>query len=113
MEVAPVTIYGLISSVVAMLLSHIGIWIRERRKYNDYKKKNDQLGTIAQKIDTIDEKQDKQSVQMKGISTALAGVKTQCAERLKTCSTSRTEMEGRVKQNTGNIFRLAKNGKKS
>jgi len=112
MEVAPVTIYGLISSVVAMLLSHIGIWIREGRKARTFKKKNDQLGSISEKIDTIDEKQDKQTVQMKGITTAVEGMKIQCAERIAMCSTARSGIASQVKQNTDNLFKLAKNTKK-
>ena len=112
MDVAPTTLYGFITVLFGMLLSHIGIWVRERRKYKTYKKKNDQLGSIEEKIDIFDDKQDKQTVQMKGITTAIEGMQKQCADRLSMCGTARSGIAGQVKQNTDNLFKLAKNTKK-
>lgn len=112
MDVAPTTLYGMIIVIAGIAFSHIGQWIREGRKHRDFKKKNDQLGSIEKKINTVDEKQDKQTAKIAGMTSAIKGMQKQCAERIKTCTTSRTEMEGRVKQNTDNLFKLAKNNKK-
>lgn len=112
MDVAPTTLYGMIIVIVGIAFSHIGQWIREGRKHRDFKKKNDQLGSIEKKINTVDEKQDAQTAKIAGMTSALKGMKTQCAERLSSCTTTRKEVEARVSQNTKNIFTLAKNNKK-
>jgi len=87
----PTTLLGL----AALIVSNVGIWVREWRKHRDWKAKNGDVQEIKKDVKTIDGKVDE-------LDTKMAGVEKEIEAFGRTC----VRMNGEISTNRNDIKRL-------
>jgi chromosome segregation ATPase len=111
----PTTAYGLIYLVVGLLLSNIGMWIREWLKHRSWKRNNGSIETIKtlatetktevgktqNKVDCLDRKMGSAREDIREVKTA---VKAQTSH----CKTTVAHINTAITENSKQIFELAK-----
>lgn len=93
----PITITGL----AALLISNIGIWIREWRKGRNEKSGNGDIKEIKQKTECIDKKVGEIKGSMTGIEASINAMKENCQK-----TTSR--FDAAINENRKEILDMAK-----
>lgn len=92
-------------AIVALVLSNIGMWIREGRKHKHWKAKNGTEEETKVQVEAMDGKVDLLLNGQTELATEISGMKTLCA-------TTSGALSERIGANADNIFALAKNNKK-
>lgn len=97
----PTTAIGLIAMIVTLLISNIGMWIREWKKHSTWQKNGKGINEVNKCVKTIDGKMDKANVEIGKVQTSIDDQKAFC----KKVSGGLSEL---VAKNSDRIFELNK-----
>ena len=93
--------------LVALLLSNIGIWIREAQKARSFKQKNGNLEQIRSDISSTKSKIDCVDRKITKVREEIVEVKTEIKAMKENCDQTVGRLSGEIKNNREKIFEMA------
>jgi len=92
---------------VALLLSNIGIWIREAQKARSFKQKNGNLEQIRSDISSTKSKIDCVDRKITKVREEIVEVKTEIKAMKENCDQTVARFSGEIQNNREKIFKIA------
>jgi len=97
--------------LVPLILSNVGMWIREVAKMRGHKHKNGQLATIIDNTNTAKGIALSAKREITDVKTTVTSIDTKIGEMKENCTKTVAHIQSGITDNTQKIFELAKNGR--